>query len=145
MSMRETRNRELVEKALAALNAHDLDAFQDLVATGYSLYDVRLPNPVVGPGEVRAYYEQLQTALPNFKLEPMQTKTSGYAVYQELRLRGRHDGPIELPDDGEVQATGKTVALNIEAFHHFNYEGELINTIAYLSLTQVMEQLGIEP
>ncbi len=104
-------NAELVRWVFDKLNLHELDPLVERFWTNETVE--RFPDRANhGAGEIRAYFEEKFTAMPDFHMEVIAVAEQGDDVFVHWRLAGTHEGPMS-----GVAATRKP--LSIEGIDHF--------------------------
>jgi hypothetical protein len=79
----------VVDRLLAALNAHDLDAFVSCYASDATIEDAHDRIQARGHDELRARYAPMFESLPNLRVEALHRIDVGDFVVQEERVTGR--------------------------------------------------------
>lgn len=116
----------------ACKNTLTPDATYDEVATNRRLEGVNAILPA---------WKGWATAFPDSKASFENTIVSGDTVVFELRWRGTHQGPLELPT-GTVQPTGK--AIDMRACQVIALEDGKTKSIRhYFDMATMLRQLGI--
>jgi len=82
---------DAVERVLAALNAHDLDAFVAGYAPDATIEDGEDTVAARGHDEIRARYAPMFERFPDVRVEPLVRTAVGDYVVQEERVTGRGD------------------------------------------------------
>jgi len=131
-------NTELVQQVFSAINAHDTAALRALWAADV---EERFPDKTCrGHDELAAYFEGLWAALPDFRMEVVQTVAEGDVVSARWRMTGTHTGG---PFNG-IDATGKAVAL--DGIDHFTLrDGKVASNFVVFDQMDVGRQLGLLP
>ncbi len=146
MSAQDNLNK--VVAGLAAVNAHDLAGFMQILDPGFKLYLIVKPERLMPKGQVSSpqgfgtYLHMLYTALPDLQFQQVGIRANGNMVYQELIILGTHNGPLELPNGSMVNPTGIRVKLPAEVYHTFNDHGGFISSTGYVNLLDVMKQFN---
>ncbi|ALU40022.1 hypothetical protein AS188_10025 [Kocuria flava] len=93
--------RQLVERAIAALNAHDTAAFAATYSPDAVVHTSANPEPVRGREAIEQDTEHWNTAMPDMAIEIEDLVVDGATVAMRLLFTGTHTGPLTTPD-GEV-------------------------------------------
>jgi steroid delta-isomerase-like uncharacterized protein len=131
---------DIAKRYFEALNAHDLDQATALWAPDAVDRFVGGPE-VVGPAGVRAYFEALLAAFPDFSLEVLECTTSRQRTAVRWRARGTFAGPGEYegfaPNGAQIEIEGcDVVTVSDDLIRHNN---------AYLDTASIARQLGFLP
>jgi hypothetical protein len=80
---------EIVYRVLAAMNAHDLDAFVDCFAEDYDSRQPAHPDRAFrGREQVRENWSAVFAGVPDFRAELLRATEDGETVWTEWRWRG---------------------------------------------------------
>lgn len=136
-------NRELVERAFEALNAGEVDAYVDLLAEDFVLYQPRWPMDTVGR---EANREKLETIADAFtdqwgRIEQVVADGDRVAVY--ATYGGRQTGPLSV-GDREIAPTGRSFEVPQFAIVRVE-DGKLAETWVLTDAMGIAEQLGNLP
>jgi steroid delta-isomerase-like uncharacterized protein len=134
--MSEMDNRRMVEEAIAALNAHDLDRYLRQHADSYAWEADAFPAPVRGHEAVKQAMSVYFRAFPDLHFEMDQLITSGDHVVYRWRATGTHQGEFQgiAPTNRQVSARGCTVS-EIK-------NGQFVRTASYSDQLTLLQQLG---
>jgi len=80
---------DVVDRVVAALNEHDLDAFVECYAPDATIGDGREQIRATGHDEFRALYGCMFERYPNLHVEPGWRTTVGQFIVQEETVTGR--------------------------------------------------------
>jgi len=131
-------NTEVVQQVFSGINAHDLDAMRAVWAP-----DVveRFPDKTCrGHEELSAYFAGLFAALPDFRMEVVNTIEEGDTVYARWRMTGTHTGGLF----NGIDPTGKAIAL--DGIDEFTIrEGKVAANFVVFDQMDVGRQLGLLP
>jgi ketosteroid isomerase-like protein len=131
-------NTQLVRRVFDAINAHDLDALGELWAPdGVE----RFPDATCsGFAEIRAHFEGLFAALPDFHMDVVATAEEGDAVFARWRLTGTHTGAAFAG----IERTGARVEL--DGMDHFTVAGGKVESnFVIFDQMEVGRALGLLP
>jgi len=91
--------RTVAERLLAAMNAHDLDAFADCFAEDYDSHQPAHPDRAFrGREQARSNWAAIFEGVPDFRAELVREDVAGDVEWSEWSWRGTHaDGsPLEM-------------------------------------------------
>jgi steroid delta-isomerase-like uncharacterized protein len=133
--------REVFQAGTDAFNAHDIDAFAELLADDVVFDAPGMPRDS-GRAACAAFYRGWIEAFPDARVEVDAVHEPGDGVViEEGRFVGTHAGPLTTPA-GAIPATGRSVEVPYVHVLHFR-EGKH----AFLGLTfdrlLMLEQLGL--
>jgi predicted ester cyclase len=131
-------NTELVRRVFDAINAHDLDALGELWAEdGVE----RFPDATCsGFAEIRAHFEGLFAALPDFHMDLIASAEEGDVVFARWRLTATHTGAAFAG----IDRTGARVEL--DGMDHFTFAGGKVESnFAVFDQMEVARSLGLLP
>ena len=134
--MSETDNRRMVEEAIAALNAHDLDRYLKYHANSYVWEFDAFPAPVRSLEVVRQTIAAYFKAFPDLHFEIDQIITSGDYVVGRWRFTGTHKGEFNgiAPTNRQVNGRGCTVS-EIK-------NGQVVKSATYSDQLTLLQQIG---
>jgi predicted ester cyclase len=98
----------LVERYVAAFNAHDTNAFQDVIADNYAQHNGRAGQGLAGTqATLRGYFE----TFPDMHMQVDDLIMDGDKVVARLTITATHNHPVQLGPNAPVfQPTGKKLA-----------------------------------
>jgi steroid delta-isomerase-like uncharacterized protein len=110
--MSEQDNQRLMEEAIAALNAHDLDRYARTHADSYVWESDAFPTPVRGSEAVKQVLAGYFKAFPDLQFKVEQIIASGDHVVDTWRATGTHKGEFNglPPTNRQVSVRGCTVS-----------------------------------
>jgi steroid delta-isomerase-like uncharacterized protein len=122
---------------LDAVNAHDLDT---LVTHYADTLEERMPDrTITSPAELRAYMEELFTALPDVRFDVHTIAESGEDVIVYWTVTGTHEGVFQ-----GIKPTG--TKLSVEGFERMTIrDGKLVANRVVFDRTSFGQQLGLLP
>jgi steroid delta-isomerase-like uncharacterized protein len=120
-----------------ACNAHDLDT---LVTYYADSIDERMPDRTISsPAELRAYMNELFTALPDVHFDVHTVAEAGEDVIVYWTVTGTHEGIFQ-----GVKPTG--TKLSVEGFERMTIrDGKLVANRVVFDRTSFGQQLGLLP
>lgn len=128
---------------MAAWNAHDVDAFVELLADDFVWTDVMMPEPMRTKDQARQYVAGWFTAFPDEKAVQTNRIATDDAVAAELEWHGTNSGPMVVGGK-EVPPTGKSVNGR-GAYLARVRNGKLAEISTYPDISGMMMQLGFMP
>lgn len=138
MALSEKERIALVLEHLRAENAHNVDATMRTFGKEPSI--VFNSEPYRGHESVRALYEDLFRAFPDFRVEVKQQHVSDQAVIIELVNKGTHTGSwLGVP------ATGRPIEVSLCIIYTFDESEKLAGERVYYDEALMLRQLGILP
>jgi steroid delta-isomerase-like uncharacterized protein len=135
-------NKQTLDKAVAAFNAHDAAQFAALYADDAIVYDPQYPEPLKGRAAVEQDMADFYRAFPDATNRLAVNIEDGNVVAARFSITGTHSGPLALPT-GEVPATGKRLTFEGGVFSRFNGQGLIVEEHRYYDVAGQAAQLGI--
>ncbi|MGD1090715.1 MAG: ester cyclase [Bryobacteraceae bacterium] len=134
--MSEKENIKVAEQALAALNAHDVNKYVQLIDDSYVGEAELGPGPIHGREGARQRIGMLLTAFPDLRVEVEQILASGDHVVSRVRLTGTQKGNYAgvAPTNKSVSWQGCTVT-EIR-------NGKAIRSRIYADNASLLQQIG---
>jgi predicted ester cyclase len=135
-----------VTAGFVAVNNRDIPAFVALLEPDFKLFLIVKPERLMPQGQVSGpegfakYLEMLYTAFSDVVFDQQGITANGNMVYQQLVVRGKHTGPLTLPNGITLPATKLKVNLPTEVFHTFNEQGGFVSSTGYANLMDIMKQ-----
>jgi len=134
--------REEVERALAALNAHDPAAFAALYSEDAIVYTPAGPGPLRGRTAIEQDAQQWRTAMPDMTVQLEELIVEGSTAAMRLLFVGTHTGPLITPS-GQVPPTGRRVSVPMAVFTRRAEDGTNEVEHRYLDMVGMAQQLGL--
>ena len=135
-------NRRLVEEAIQAYNAKDIEAFVGLHNTGLAgilWYDSeQRPSPEYD--EIRARMDEHVTAFPDAKLRIVDLMADDDRVWFEGELTGTHKGPLKGPDGRVLPPSGRFFTIAY-AVHLTIRDGKVAESHVFMNQRELLRQL----
>ena len=141
-------NMDKVLAGLDAVNRRDIKAFVSLLSPDFKLYLIVKPERLLPQGQISGgdgfatYLRMLYAAFTDVIFEQKHLQANGNMVHQEFLIRGKHNGPLQLPNGVTIPPTNRKVHLNVEVFHNFNDQGEYVSATGYANLVDIMKQFN---
>ena len=128
----------LVEQHIRLENEHDLEGVLRTFGERACYDDEPWDQRYTGLNGVRAFYEQLMSALPDLESEVQRRHVSDDAIVVEVIIRGTHLGGWRgLP------ATGRRIEFPLCGLYTFDAEDRLAGERIYYDRGTVLRQLGV--
>lgn len=134
---------EVVQRRIAANNAHDWSAWQGLHTPGAVRTAPELPQPLVGSAAMRAGIEELVQTFPDYHLDLVEAFGADDRLMVRIHARGTMRGPIDIAGV-EVPPTGR--AFEQDWVGVLTFEGDRISAIdEFHDNYGLLVQLGLTP
>jgi steroid delta-isomerase-like uncharacterized protein len=128
----------LVEQHIRLENEHDLEGVLHTFGERACYDDEPWDQRYTGLNGVRAFYEQLMSALPDLEIEVQRRHVTDDAIVVEVIIRGTHLGGWRgLP------ATGRRIEFPLCGLYTFDAEDRLAGERIYYDRGTVLRQLGV--
>jgi steroid delta-isomerase-like uncharacterized protein len=128
----------LVEQHIRLENEHDLEGVLGTFGERARYDDEPWDQHYTGRNGVRAFYEQLMSALPDLEIEVQRRHVTDDAIVVEVVIRGTHLGSWRgLP------ATGRRIEFPLCGVYTFDSEDRLAGERIYYDRGTVLRQLGV--
>jgi len=133
-----SRRVAIVEEHVRCENAHNLEGVIQTFGETARYDDEPWDLHYEGRDQVRQFYTQLMTALPDLSIEIVRRHVAEETVVLEVVIRGTHLGAWRgLP------ATGKSVELPLCGVYTFDENDRLAGEKIYYDRGTVLRQLGV--
>jgi steroid delta-isomerase-like uncharacterized protein len=143
MSVQE--NSKINEAHFAAINAHDIDGYLNLVSDDIVMRDSRGLEPTRGKEAVRYLLEGLFEAFSDYHIELKNVVVSEDQYVSELEFSGTHDGPFSMGPGAPPLAPTGTKLRTLGIFVATVSEGKIVEMRQYPNYLGMMTQLGLIP
>ena len=128
----------LVEEHVQQENQHDLDGIMETFGENAWYENDPVSELHDGRDSVRAYYDDLLQALPDFHIDIHQRHVTDEHVILETTISGTHEGNWRgLP------GTGREIEFDACAVFAFDEDAKLAGERIYYDRASLLEQLGI--
>jgi steroid delta-isomerase-like uncharacterized protein len=128
----------LVEQHIRLENQHDLAGVLGTFGENARYDDEAWGEHYEGSAGVRAFYEQLMTALPDLEIAVERQHLTDDAIVVEVTIRGTHLGEWRgLP------ATGRKIEIPLCGVYTFDENDRLAGEKIYYDRATVLRQMGI--
>jgi steroid delta-isomerase-like uncharacterized protein len=137
--MAEKDNLQFAKQAIAAINAHDINEYLQLIDDSYVAESETLPAAIHGHEGARQFLTMMFQAFPDFHLEIEELIASGDHVVSRVVVSGTHKGTF-----AGVPATNKKAtwhACNVVRLKN----GKAISSRIYADNVSLMRQFGVLP
>ncbi|MEX5307595.1 nuclear transport factor 2 family protein [Kocuria sp. CPCC 205258] len=131
-----------VEKAIAALNAHDAAGFAATYSPDAVVYTAASPEPVRGQAAIQRDTQRWIDSMPDMTMEIEELVLDDSTAAMRLLFVGTHTGPLETPI-GVVEPTGRRVAVPMAVFNRRGENGAIEVEHRYLDMMSMAQQLGL--
>jgi hypothetical protein len=132
--------REVTDRLLAALNAHDLDAA--VQCFGPEAVYISAAGMAEGHEQIRAYYDYLLTAYPDLCFTSLTKVTGDDLTMTEWRMTGTHRGILLAPDGEPIEPTRQRVTLR-GCTASMVEDGVIVSYRVYFNELEHYAQLGL--
>jgi steroid delta-isomerase-like uncharacterized protein len=135
--------REFAERYVDALNSHDAERLDALVAPDVVWLDPALPETARGVDEVKEFMRRSWAAFPDLRFTsgPLWLDPHNDSVAWSWRMEGTHQGEIDPPG---FAPTGRRIDLDGIDVWDFA-EGRIERYRAYYDMALLAQQLGMMP
>jgi predicted ester cyclase len=130
------------DAAVAAYNAHDLEAMMDFYAEHATLHDPLLPEPAEGHAAIRESYEAMMEGFPDARVEILSRDARENLLTYDLRFVATKDGTLPSPQ-GELPPTGQRVDVPMTIVVRLDGDGRAIEARRDYDADDLMAQLGL--
>ncbi len=137
-------NLRLVDAAIDAANAHDLDRFVKHYAESVVNYGPGVPEPTKGRTSFRDGAGAYFAAFPDFRFKKERSFGQGDWVCIEFIVTGTHKGPLAAPGGQTIPATNKPIWLRVSQVMKVE-AGKFTESHYYFDTLELLSQLGMAP
>jgi steroid delta-isomerase-like uncharacterized protein len=129
-------NKALIRRWFAAIDAHDLDAIDELVADDYVDHSPALPGQPPGREGVRQTNRALVAAFPDAVHRIEEQEAQGDRVLTRVTVRGTFAGAfLGFPPTGKVVEVGGVAVHRVVG-------GKMVEHWAHIDMDGFMRQMG---
>ena len=128
----------MVERHIRLENAHDLEGVLGTFGDTARYDDEPWGEHYQGLSGVRAFYEQLMSALPDLVIDVQRRHVTDEAIVVEVMIRGTHLGRWR-----SLPPTGRRVELPLCGIYTFDDQDRLAGEKIYYDRGTVLRQLGV--
>jgi predicted enzyme related to lactoylglutathione lyase/ferritin-like metal-binding protein YciE/predicted ester cyclase len=136
-------NAALAREVFAALNAHNLDLFDKLVAKDYRA-DLPGETRQVNLADTHIWLQGFFAAFPDLHYQTNQVASGGDTTFVEWTATGTHSGPFRLMNGPTIPATNRKVKFDGVTIFQFHND-KLTHSRVISDTGSVMRQLGMLP
>lgn len=134
----------LAEAFYKAMNDHDATKMGEQLAENVMYWEATLPGPINGRKAVEEHFRANWGSFPDASVRLVNRIVSGDHVVDEMEWTGTHKGPIEVPGQPAIPATGKSAKSAGVAVVRTK-EGKITDLKVYFDQLSVLSQLGLAP
>lgn len=138
------QTRAVVRRVLAAFEAHDLDAFRELLHPEVVLDVGGGPTRIAGADAVVAAVSVTVRAIPDLRITVLSAIAQGPLAAVEVVREGTHTGAAVLPDGTPIPPSGRAVRLP-ECLLFTVRDGKVVRMAPYVDMLDTLRQLGALP
>ena len=135
------KGRALSQAGIDAFNARDHAAMRKLYAPDATILNPDSPTPM-SLDEMINGFDALLVAFPDANVSLGSVLAEGDDVAFEMTWTGTHQGPLEMPDGGELPATGLTVSFSVAVMLE-TADGLIRRERQYYDNLGILDQLGV--
>lgn len=139
-------NRQLhnvLDGAIEAFNAHDLDRWMEFYAEDAIHIQPNLKDPLSGKEAIREdYLNSTWTPFPDFRFELEHAFGENNWMCVTGKLTGTHTGPLPGTDEAAVQPTNRPIRIPLCLVIEFS-DGRAIRVYEYNDQLTLLHQLGL--
>lgn len=125
-----------------AYNRGDAARFLRAFASGATVHDPSLPDPIRGTEAIRTWFQKGHEIFPDIRLERVRAFAQGDLASVEYVETGTHRGPFPGPAGAMIPATGKTYRHREGSVFRV-VDGKIVEWRLYWDVLGVMAQLGL--
>lgn len=133
--------RELPQAGVDAFNTRDTAAMRRLYRSDATITNPDSPIPM-SVDEMINGFDAALLAFPDARISLGPVVAEGDNVAFEMTWTGTHQGPLVMPDDSELPATGLTVSFLVAVMLETN-EGQIRRERQYYDNLGILDQLGV--
>jgi steroid delta-isomerase-like uncharacterized protein len=134
-------SRDLPQAAVDAFNARDSDAMRKLYTSDATILNPDSPNPMT-VDEMISGFDAALVAFPDAAVSLGSVVAEADIVAFEMTWTGTHQGPLVMPDDSELPATGLTVSFPVAVMLETS-DGRIRRERQYYDNFGILDQLGV--
>jgi steroid delta-isomerase-like uncharacterized protein len=133
-----SRRLAIVEEHVQLENEHNLEGVLQTFGETAQYDDEAWNDHYQGREQVRQFYTQLMTALPDLRIEIIRRHVAAESIILEVAIRGTQLGPWRgLP------GTGRRVEIPLCGVYTFSSDDRLAGERIYYDRAMVLRQLGV--
>ncbi len=141
--MSEPNNIQLANGFFAAINAHDVDRWCNLLSEDYIADQPGIPGPM-NKEQVRGFQQGFLTAFPDIHFDITRTIAEGDYVVMHWTATITHTGPMRTPSGKTIPPTNKKGALSGSSTLETK-GGKITHAWVYWDTGSLLSQLGVLP
>jgi ketosteroid isomerase-like protein len=133
----------LDDQGMSAWDAHDADAWAELFADDFVIYDWSSPEPIRDKEGARQYLNAWTGAFPDMRIKQTSRVVGDDAVAAEVEFMGTNTGPMQMAGK-EIPPTNRPVTGR-GAYIARVRGGKVVEFHSYPDIAGMMMQLGFMP
>lgn len=133
---------ELAKAFYEALNAHDVAKLGEQLSDDIMYWEASLPDPINGREAVQKHFKGNWETFSDTTVKLVNRIESGEWIADQMEWTGTNTGPIEIPGQPPIPATGKQAQATAVAVVRTE-EGKIADLKVYYDNLGVLAQLGI--
>ncbi len=127
---------------LKALNSHDVAGMGKLLAEDVTYWEANLPQPIKGRKAVENHYRENWKVFPDASIKFTTSVEQGNRIAGEGVWTATNKGPILMPGQPPIPATGKRAESNFASVARVE-KGKVTELNIYYDNLGVLAQLGL--
>jgi len=136
----ESRNKEIVSEAFAAIDRQDFESLDKYFVKDYRRYCQASPEAKVESlDDMIGFLKEWYDAFPDASMKTHMMVAEGDLVAVYITFAGTHQAPM-----GEISATGKRMESETFGFHRLK-DGKIVETWVTWDNIAILKQLGLFP
>jgi ketosteroid isomerase-like protein len=133
----------LDDQGTSAWDAHDADAWGELFADDFVIYDWSSPEPIRDREGARQYLNAWVRAFPDMRVKQVNRVVGEDAIAGEIEFMGTNTGPMQMAGK-EIPPTNKPISGR-GAYIARVRGGKVVEFHGYPDIAGMMMQLGFMP
>ncbi len=127
---------------MKALNSHEVEAMGKLLSEDVTYWEANLPQPIKGRKAVENHYRENWKAFPDASIKITSSVEQGDRIAGEGMWTATHKGPINMPGQPPIPATGKRAEGKFSSFARLE-KGKVKELSIYYDNLGFLAQLGL--
>ncbi len=137
-----TSTKELSDAFYEALNAHDVAKLGEQLSEDVTYWEANLPEPINGREAVQKHMAGNWESFPDSRVKLVNRIESGEWLADQMEWTGTNTGPIEIPGQPPIPATGKKATGSAVAIVR-TAEGKITELRVYYDNLGMLAQIGL--
>jgi steroid delta-isomerase-like uncharacterized protein len=134
-------SRDLPQAGVDGFNARDFSAMRKLYTSDATILNPDSPNSMT-VDEMISGFDASLVAFPDAAVSLGPVVAEGDIVAFEMTWTGTHQGPLMMPDDSELPATGLTISFPVAVVLETS-DGRIRRERQYYDNFGILDQLGV--